>query len=96
MSQFEMFSDIIFKALRIWKIASRQNSDEEQCDAQLFSSNKFFRKALRAYDNDICIENILRQIRKLECGVAALINNDKEKLDYIKILYYSNLIHFGD
>ena len=61
----------------------------------LSKSQRFFRRASKAYNNDICIENILRSIKKLESGVAALIHNDKEKLEYQKLLYYSNSINFG-
>ena len=97
MTILEMFSDAIYMALRLWRKLTCQQEDEDfeenACDRKLNFSYRFFRKAFDAYENDACIENILRSIKKLECGVAALINNNQEVLDYQKILYYSNLIN---
>ena len=95
MTILEMFSDAIYIALRGWRKMTCQQEEYEEnaCDRKLNFSYRFFRKAFDAYENDACIENILRSIKKLECGVAALINNDPEKLKYQKILYYSNQIN---
>ena len=95
MTILEMFSDAIYIALRGWRKMTCQQEEYEEnaCDRKLNFSYRFFRKAFDAYENDACIENILRSIKKLECGVADLINNNQEVLNYQKILYYSNLIN---
>lgn len=51
--------------------------------------------AYKAFENDTCLENILRSIKKLESGVAALIEDNEEVLNRQKLLYYSNSINFG-
>ena len=53
-------------------------------------------RAFRSFENDICIESILRSQKKLESAVSALIMNDSEKIKKAKFIYYSNLINYCD
>ena len=93
----DSFGDIIFILRKSWKRLRncRKEIRDEDIEKEMSGNQWFFRKAYNSFANDICIENILRSIKKLESGVAALIHNDKEKLEYQKLLYYSNSINFG-
>ena len=54
------------------------------------------KRAYTAYESDICVESIIRSIKKLESGLAAVIGNDEQKIKDSKLLYYSNSINFSD
>ena len=51
-----------------------------------------FYKGLKIFEDDICIENILRSIHKLQAAVAALVEDDQEVINNAKTLYFANQI----
>lgn len=63
---------------------------------KLTENQRFVKRAYSAYENDICIESILRSIKKLESGLSAVIGNDKTLINNSKLLYYSNSINFSN
>ena len=45
---------------------------------ELSETQRFYLRAYEIYENDISIENILRSLRKLESGLAAVIGDNQE------------------
>lgn len=44
------------------------------------------------FEEEICLESILRSIHKLQASVAALMQNDEDKIRDAKTMYYANQI----
>lgn len=51
-----------------------------------------FYKGLKIFEDDICIENILRSIHKLQAAVAAIVEDNQEVINNAKTLYFANQI----
>ena len=49
-----------------------------------------FRKGLEVFEDDICLENIMRSIHKLQGAVAAIILEDEDIIRNAKTLYFAN------
>ena len=92
-----MFSDLAFFAAKAYHyITCRENKSDDLALSKLSENQQFVKRAYTAYENDICIESILRQIKKLESGLSAVIGNDQNLIEGSKLLYYSNMLNFQD
>lgn len=69
----------------------RDPSDEYAINS-LSRSEVLFYKGLHIFEDDICVESILRSIHKLQAAVAAIIEDKKELTHNAKTLYYANQI----
>lgn len=49
-----------------------------------------FKKGLHVFEDEICVESILRSIHKLQASMAAVIENDEEKIKNAKTMYFAN------
>ena len=96
----DIFSPITLSFAKMWAVIScwRPKDDETDinthCKSKLSPSQQFFLKGYKLYEKEICIESILRSIKKLESGVSALIGNNNNLIEASKLMYYSNTINY--
>ena len=94
----DMFSEVLFYMNKFWlhmKCYKPEKVDRMALE-MMSESQQFVKRAYTAYESDICVESIIRSIKKLESGLAAVIGNDTQKIKDSKLLYYSNSINFSD
>lgn len=46
------------------------------------------------FDDDVCLETLIRTVQKLQSSVAALIDGNEEAQNTAKLMYFSNQIIF--
>ena len=71
---------------------SKRDASDEYAINSLSRSEVLFYKGLHIFEDDICVESILRSIHKLQAAVAAIIEDKKELTHNAKTLYYANQI----
>ena len=51
-----------------------------------------YKKGIKMFEDDICIEALLRQVNKLQSAVASLMDleHNKEAQHTAKVMYFSN------
>ena len=61
---------------------------------RLSRTEVLFKKGLAVFEDEICIESILRSIHKLQGSVAALMENNNEAQHVAKLIYFGNQIMY--
>jgi hypothetical protein len=56
----------------------------------LSKTEVLFKKGLHVFEDEICVESILRSIHKLQASMAAVVENDEEKIKNAKTMYFAN------
>jgi hypothetical protein len=51
-----------------------------------------FKKGIELFEDDICIEQLLRSVNKLQSAVATLMEYNEEAAYNAKVMYFSNQI----
>jgi hypothetical protein len=64
----------------------------EKVMGRLNKSEKFFNMAQEFFDDDVCVETLIRAVHKLQASVAALIEGNDEAQNSAKLMYFSNHI----
>ena len=85
------FYKLYYRCFKDKKGNCKSRADEYAINS-LSRTEVLFYKGLQIFEDDICIENILRSIHKLQSAVAALVMDNEEVIKDAKTLYYANQI----
>ena len=98
LSFIDMFSEVPYYINKFYlSLKYKKKKQINKMALNMLSENQqFAKRAFTAYESDICIEFIIRSIKKLEAGLAAVIGDDPRLIKDSKLLYYSNIINFKD
>ena len=93
LTPWDLLGEIKFSYFSWWYGRKHDSETAEQLAWDSLSEGQvIFKKGIELFEDDICIESLLRCVNKLQSAVATLMEYNEEAAYNAKVMYFSNQI----